>query len=148
VPNVTRRKMTNFCDTPENMVEIKRGLGPKVKVSQPPADWVPDRVKAESTKPEFFVEIDNPANGDHTLSVLNFTRKQKERTLRRGSTPIMCYQLVQDQFQLTEKEKDRRQGGTFIIRDGRLLSLHLSEVAPHTKSPFLWLKRVISIMSC
>jgi hypothetical protein len=36
-----------LCDTAHNMIEIKRGLAPEVKVSAPPADWIPDRVKLE-----------------------------------------------------------------------------------------------------
>jgi hypothetical protein len=34
-----------LCDTPHNLIEIKRGLAPEVKVSAPPADWVPNRIK-------------------------------------------------------------------------------------------------------
>ena len=73
-----------FCDIPENMVEIKRGLGPEVKVSQPPADWVPDRVKVESAEPEFFVEIDNPGQwGPYTFRP-KFHQKAKGKDVKKG----------------------------------------------------------------
>jgi hypothetical protein len=39
------------CDSPHNMIEIKRGLAPEVKVSAPPADWVPDCIKLECAEP-------------------------------------------------------------------------------------------------
>jgi hypothetical protein len=44
-----------LCDTPHNMIEVKRGLAPEVKVSAPPANWVPDRVKFEYTEPASFL---------------------------------------------------------------------------------------------
>jgi hypothetical protein len=44
-----------LCDTPHNIIIIKRGLAPEVKVSKPPADWAPDQLKVECAGPESFV---------------------------------------------------------------------------------------------
>jgi hypothetical protein len=38
---ILEEKEDMLCDSPHNMIEVKRGLAPEVKVSSPPADWVP-----------------------------------------------------------------------------------------------------------
>jgi hypothetical protein len=70
-------------------------------VSEPPVGWKPDRVKVECLEPEIFLEVDNSGEwGDSTLPAPNSTGKQKEKTSSGGNTPIMHYQLVQDQHLL------------------------------------------------
>jgi hypothetical protein len=132
-----------LCDSPHNMIEVKRGLAPEVKVSSPPADWVPDCVKRECTEPASFLVIDNPGGWDNTLSVLNSTTRQKERTSRRGNILIMQYLLVQDQFLWTKKEKGRRLDGTSITKDCQIPRIRNLEAVHHTKIPFLIAKREI-----
>jgi hypothetical protein len=71
-------------DTPHNMIEIKRGLDPEVKVSEPPADWVPERIKVEFAEPELFVEVDNPGGwGQYTFRP-KFHRQAKGKEIKKG----------------------------------------------------------------
>jgi hypothetical protein len=131
------------------MIEIKRGLAPEVKVSEPPADWAPDRIKVECAEPKSFVEIDNPGEwGQYTLSAPNSTRKRKEKTSKKGNIHIMRYQLGQDQFQLMPTGKGRRLGGNFTTRGGQTTLIQATEVAPRMRIPSLSPERVISIMNC
>ena len=39
-----------ICETGNNMIEIKIGLGIEVKVSEPPVDWVPDQIKTRNVR--------------------------------------------------------------------------------------------------
>jgi hypothetical protein len=137
-----------LCDTPHNMIKIKRELAPKVKVSKPPADWAPDRIKVECAEPESFLKLTTPANGDSTLSAPNSTRKRKEKTSKKGNIHIMRYQLGQDQFQLMPTGKGRRLGGNFTSRGGQTTMIQATEVAPRMRIPSLSPKRVILIMNC
>ena len=73
-----------ICETGNNMIEIKRGLGIEVKVSEPPVDWVPDRIKTEMFKPESFEEIDNPGEwGPYTFRA-KFHNKAKGKDIKRN----------------------------------------------------------------
>jgi hypothetical protein len=70
-----------LCDTPHNMIEIKRGLAPEVKV---PADWVPDRVKLECTEPASFLVVDNPRGWGQYTFCLKFHNKAKGKDIKKG----------------------------------------------------------------
>jgi hypothetical protein len=72
-----------FCDSPHNMIEIKRGLAPEVKVSAPPADWVPDRIKLACAEPESFLVIDNHGGwGQYTFRP-KFHNKAKGKDIQK-----------------------------------------------------------------
>ena len=69
------------CETANNMIEIKSILGLEVKVSEPPDDWLQDRIKTEFAEPEIFEEIDNPGEwGCYT----KFHSKTKGKDIKRG----------------------------------------------------------------
>jgi hypothetical protein len=73
-----------ICDTPHNMVKIKRGIDPEVKVSEPPADWVLEQINFEFAEPEPFIEIDNPGRlGKYTFRP-KFHRQAKGKDIKQG----------------------------------------------------------------
>jgi hypothetical protein len=74
--------MTFFVTVlPHNMIEVKRGLAPEVKVSSPPADWVPDCVKREGTEPASFLVIDNPGGWGQCTFRPKFHNKAKGKDI-------------------------------------------------------------------
>jgi hypothetical protein len=73
-----------LCDTPHNMIKVKRGLAPEVKVSAPPADWVPDRVKLECAEPASFLVIDNPGGWGQYTFCPKFHNKAKGKDIKKG----------------------------------------------------------------
>jgi hypothetical protein len=73
-----------LCDSPHNMIEVKRGLAPEVKVSSPPADWVPDHVKLECAEPASFLVIDNPGGWGQYMFCPKFHNKAKGKDIKKG----------------------------------------------------------------
>jgi hypothetical protein len=144
---VLEDKKNIVCDSPHNMIEIKRGLAPEVKVSAPPADWVPDRIKLECAEPASFLVIDNPGGWGQYTFCPKFHNKARERISRRGNILIMRYLLVQDQFLRTTKEKGRRLDGPSTTKDGRMMIMQILEAVRCTKIPSMTPKRGISTMS-
>jgi hypothetical protein len=72
------------CDSPHNMIEIKRGLAPEVKVSAPPADWVPDHIKLECAEPSSFLVIENPGGWGQYPFCPKFHNKAKGKDIKKG----------------------------------------------------------------
>jgi hypothetical protein len=66
------------------MIKIKRSLAPEVKVSAPPANWVPDRIKLECAKPASFLVIDNPGRWGQYMFCPKFHNKAKGKDIKKG----------------------------------------------------------------
>ena len=72
------------CDSENNMVEIRKRLGMHVKVSSPPDDWKPDRIKTDMSEPASFEDIDNPGGwGPYTFRA-KFHQKAKGKDIKKG----------------------------------------------------------------
>jgi hypothetical protein len=119
-----------LCDTHHNMIKIKRGIAPKINVSEPPADWVPDQIKVECAEPESFVKIDNSGKWGQYTFCPKFHQKAKGKDIKKGNVHIMRYQLGQDQFQLMPTGKGRRLGGNSTTRGGQTTMIQATEAAP------------------
>jgi hypothetical protein len=72
------------CDTPHTMIEINLGLAAEVKVSAPPADWVPERIKLECAKPLSFLTDDNPGGWGQYTFCPKFHNKAKGKDIKKG----------------------------------------------------------------
>jgi hypothetical protein len=109
-----------LCDTPHNMIEIKRGLGTEVKASAPPADWVPDRIKVECEEPASFLDIDNPGDWGQYTFCPKFHNKAKGKAVRKGQYSHHALPTGARPVPANNKGKGRRLGGTSTTKDGRI----------------------------
>jgi hypothetical protein len=102
-----------LCDSPHNM---KRGLAPEVKVSSPPADWVPDRVKLECAEPASFLVLDNPGGwGQYTFRP-KFHNKAKEKDIKKGQYSHHALPTGARPVLADDKGKREKAGWNFLYK--------------------------------
>jgi hypothetical protein len=134
-----------ICNTPQNMIEIKTGLDPEVKLSEPPADWVLERIKVEFAEPESFIEVDNPGGwGQYTFHP-KFHRQAKGKDIKKGHYSHHALPTGARPVPAGANGKREKAGWEFhCTRVGRMLKNPLLEAGQCTRIiPFLNPERVI-----